>query len=72
MLFFYINTRGYYDGTAHTIQSWSDEEDNRERRRGSADDPIKSRTLAPSNILRVINQYVVAKQSKKTGFQFPF
>nr|XP_040218886.2 FHF complex subunit HOOK interacting protein 2A-like [Anopheles coluzzii] len=59
MLFFYINTRGYYDGTAHTIQSWSDEEDNRERRRGSADDPIKSRTLAPSNILRVINHFLL-------------
>uniref|UniRef100_A0A182PFF9 FHF complex subunit HOOK-interacting protein C-terminal domain-containing protein n=1 Tax=Anopheles epiroticus TaxID=199890 RepID=A0A182PFF9_9DIPT len=61
MLFFYINTRGYYDGTAQTIQSWSDEEDNRERRRGSADDPIKSRTLAPSNILRVINQQIVSE-----------
>uniref|UniRef100_A0AAG5CNW9 FHF complex subunit HOOK-interacting protein C-terminal domain-containing protein n=1 Tax=Anopheles atroparvus TaxID=41427 RepID=A0AAG5CNW9_ANOAO len=59
MLFFYINNRGYYDGTAQTIQSWSDEEDNRERRRGSAEDPIKSRTLAPSNILRVINHFLL-------------
>ncbi|XP_058061797.1 FHF complex subunit HOOK interacting protein 2A-like [Anopheles bellator] len=59
MLFFYINNRGYYDGNAQTIQSWSDEEDNRERRRGSADDPIKSRTLAPSNILRVINHFLL-------------
>ncbi|XP_052888608.1 FHF complex subunit HOOK interacting protein 2A-like [Anopheles moucheti] len=59
MLFFYINNRGYYDGSSQTIQSWSDEEDNRERRRGSADDPIKSRTLAPSNILRVINHFLL-------------
>ncbi|KFB43511.1 AGAP003125-PA-like protein [Anopheles sinensis] len=59
MLFFYINNRGYYDATAQTIQSWSDEEDNRERRRGSAEDPIKSRTLAPSNILRVINHFLL-------------
>ncbi|XP_049282142.1 FHF complex subunit HOOK interacting protein 2A-like [Anopheles funestus] len=59
MLFFYINNRGYYDGNSQTIQSWSDEEDNRERRRGSTDDPIKSRTLAPSNILRVINHFLL-------------
>uniref|UniRef100_A0A182R111 FHF complex subunit HOOK-interacting protein C-terminal domain-containing protein n=1 Tax=Anopheles farauti TaxID=69004 RepID=A0A182R111_9DIPT len=59
MLFFYINNRGYYDGNSQTIQSWSDEEDNRERRRGSAEDPIKSRTLAPSNILRVINHFLL-------------
>uniref|UniRef100_A0A182MRR9 FHF complex subunit HOOK-interacting protein C-terminal domain-containing protein n=1 Tax=Anopheles culicifacies TaxID=139723 RepID=A0A182MRR9_9DIPT len=59
MMFFYINNRGYYDGNSQTIQSWSDEEDNRERRRGSSDDPIKSRTLAPSNILRVINHFLL-------------
>ncbi|XP_053681161.1 FHF complex subunit HOOK interacting protein 2A-like [Anopheles nili] len=59
MLFFYINNRGYYDVSSQTIQSWSDEEDNRERRRGSAEDPIKSRTLAPSNILRVINHFLL-------------
>ncbi|XP_035796440.1 protein FAM160B1-like [Anopheles albimanus] len=60
MLFFYLNNRGYYDSNAQsTIQSWSDEEDNRERRRGSADDPIKSRTLAPSNILRIINHFLL-------------
>lgn len=57
MLFLYINNRGYYDlGATRNMQSWSDEEDNRERRRGSADGPIKSRTLAPHNILKVINK----------------
>ncbi|XP_021704456.1 protein FAM160B1 [Aedes aegypti] len=59
MIFFYINNRGYYDSNTQTIQSWSDEEDNRERRRGSAEDPIKSRTLAPNNILKVINHFLL-------------
>ncbi|XP_055640035.1 FHF complex subunit HOOK interacting protein 2A-like [Toxorhynchites rutilus septentrionalis] len=59
MIFFYINNRGYFDQNSHTIESWSDEEDNRERRRGSADDPIKSRTLAPHNILKVINHFLL-------------
>uniref|UniRef100_A0A182N6Q9 FERM domain-containing protein n=1 Tax=Anopheles dirus TaxID=7168 RepID=A0A182N6Q9_9DIPT len=76
LLFFYINNRGYYDSSSQTIQSWSDEEDNRVRRRGSAEDPIKSRTLAPSNILRVINQYDANRHYqtwiKKThGFCWP-
>lgn len=56
MIFYYINNRGYFDNAAETVQSWSDEEENRERRRGSADAPVKSRTLAPNNILKVINQ----------------
>ncbi|XP_058451957.1 FHF complex subunit HOOK interacting protein 2A-like [Malaya genurostris] len=59
MIFFYINSRGYVDNGSLTIQSWSDEEDNRERRRGSAVDPIKSRTLAPNNILKVINHFLL-------------
>lgn len=59
MIFFYINNRGYCDSNKQTIQSWSDEEDNRERRRGSAEDPIKSRTLAPNNILKVINHFLL-------------
>ncbi|XP_065095265.1 FHF complex subunit HOOK interacting protein 2A-like [Ochlerotatus camptorhynchus] len=59
MLFFYINNRGYYDSNTQTIESWSDEEDNRERRRGSAEGPIKSRTLAPNNILKVINNFLL-------------
>lgn len=56
MLFRYINNRGYFDPLAQQVQTWSDEEDERDKRRGSADGPIKSRTLAPSNILKVINQ----------------
>ncbi|XP_053697178.1 FHF complex subunit HOOK interacting protein 2A-like [Sabethes cyaneus] len=59
MIFLYVNNRGYFDSNAVTIQSWSDEEDNRERRRGSADNPIKSRTLAPHNILKVINHFLL-------------
>ncbi|XP_058822794.1 FHF complex subunit HOOK interacting protein 2A-like [Topomyia yanbarensis] len=59
MIFFYINSRGYVDNNTLTIQSWSDEEDNRERRRGSAENPIKSRTLAPHNILKVINHFLL-------------
>lgn len=57
MLFYYVNTRGYYDSSQQDqIESWSDEEENRERRRGSLEDPIKSRTLAPNNILKIINK----------------
>lgn len=60
MIFLYINNRGYYDNNAgRNIASWSDEEDNRERRRGSAEGPIKSRTLAPHNILKVINNFLL-------------
>lgn len=59
MIFFYLNCRGYFDQSAEVVQCWSDEEDNRERRRGSADGPIKSRTLAPSNILKVINNFLL-------------
>lgn len=59
MIFFYLNSRGYFDQSAEIVQCWSDEEDNRERRRGSADGPIKSRTLAPSNILKVINNFLL-------------
>lgn len=56
IVFRYVNTRGYYDYSSSIVQTWSDEEDERERRRGSADGPIKSRTLAPHNILKVINK----------------
>lgn len=59
MLFRYLETRGYYDVNAtSTIQTWSDEEDEREKQRSSASEPIKSVTLKPNNILKVINKYV--------------
>lgn len=57
MLFRYLETRGYYDVNAPTsIQTWSDEEDEREKRRSIASEPIKSTTLRPNNILKVINK----------------
>lgn len=59
MLFQYVNSRGYYDLTAASkvVQTWSDEEDERERSQDAKNtNPAKSRTLAPTNILKVINQ----------------
>lgn len=59
MLFQYVNSRGYYDVTAarQAVQTWSDEEDERERAdEASAGNQAKSRTLAPTNILKVINK----------------
>lgn len=58
MLFQYVNSRGYYDMTAagQVVQTWSDEEDERERAQDVHTGPAKSRTLAPTNILKVINQ----------------
>lgn len=58
MLFQYVNSRGYYDVTtaSQVVQTWSDEEEERERAQDVNTDPAKSRTLAPTNILKVINQ----------------
>ena len=57
MIFYYVNTRGYYDySRGKEIESWSDEEESREKRRGSIEDPIRSKTLAPNNILKIINK----------------
>lgn len=57
MLFRYLENRGYYDVNAPTsIQTWSDEEDEREKRQSSVSEPIKSTTLRPNNILKVINK----------------
>lgn len=57
MIFRYIETRGYYDITAASnIQTWSDEEDEREKRRSTATEPMKSTTMKPNNILKVINK----------------
>lgn len=68
ILFRFVNGRGYYD-PSHTIQSWSDEEDERDRRRGSVECRIKSRTLAPSNILKIINSFLslLPRQIMKEG-----
>ncbi|KAJ4448990.1 hypothetical protein ANN_00382 [Periplaneta americana] len=62
----YLITRSYYDNCASDslIGSWSDEEDERERHRDSptldfspGSSPV-SRTLAPSNINRVLNSFL--------------
>lgn len=60
MIFRYIETRGYYDAAASsTVQTWSDEEDEREKKRSSAAEPVKSTTLKPNNILKVINNFLL-------------
>lgn len=60
MVFIYICNRGYIDTTkAKDIDSWSDEEEAREKRRGSVDNAIKSKTMAPNNILKVINNFLL-------------
>ncbi|XP_011340334.1 protein FAM160B1 isoform X3 [Ooceraea biroi] len=64
LLLIYLSTRAYYDNTAadSAIASWSDEEDEREKeKKGSLDlsyEQSHSRTLAPSNIHRVINCFL--------------
>jgi hypothetical protein len=60
MLFIYVNGRGYFDSTkAGEIESWSDEEDQREKRRGSVENAMKSKTMAPNNILKIINNFLL-------------
>lgn len=60
----YLTNRGYYDNSAadSAIASWSDEEDEREREKKSALDLSSginhSRTLAPSNIHRILNCFL--------------
>lgn len=61
MIFRFVNTRGYYDSSAKLIHSWSDEEDEREKRiygqgQGQGQGVVRSKTLAPTNILKVINK----------------
>ncbi|XP_034952323.1 protein FAM160B1-like isoform X2 [Chelonus insularis] len=64
MIFSFLTSRGYYDNAAadSVIASWSDEEDEREReKKGSLDfsqEQTYSRTLAPSNIHRIINCFL--------------
>jgi Retinoic acid induced 16-like protein/Family of unknown function (DUF5917)/KELAA motif len=60
MLFIYINNRGYFDSAkGGEIESWSDEEDKREKRRGSVETAMKSKTMAPNNILKIINNFLL-------------
>lgn len=60
MLFIYVNNRGYYDSSkARDIESWSDEEEKREKRRGSMESAMKSKTMAPNNILKIINNFLL-------------
>lgn len=60
MIFIYVNNRGYYDlSKAREIESWSDEEDIREKRRGSVEEAMKSKTMAPNNILKIINNFLL-------------
>lgn len=58
MIFRYIHNRGYYDSNAAMtlVRTWSDEEDEREKRDSTATGPMKSNTLKPNNILKVINR----------------
>lgn len=60
MLFRYVNSRRYYDNRigAQPLRSWSDEEDDREKKEQIQRGTIRSKTLAPPNILKVINQLV--------------
>lgn len=67
MLFRYLETRAYYDSNAPSaIQTWSDEEDEREKQRSIASEPKKSVTLKPNNILKVINKWVTQGREKES------
>lgn len=60
MIFLYLSTRGYIDSSkSKEIESWSDEEESREKRRGSVENAMKSKTMAPNNILKVINNFLL-------------
>lgn len=60
MLFIYVSTRGYYDSSkTQEIESWSDEEEKREKRRASVENAMKSKTMAPNNILKIINNFLL-------------
>lgn len=60
MIFIYVSTRGYFDLTkVQDIDSWSDEEDIREKRRASVECAMKSKTMAPNNILKIINNFLL-------------
>lgn len=60
MILRFINNRNYYERC--TSGSWSDEEDEREKKLQSDKNNIQtSRTLAPSSIDKIINRYVYNK-----------
>ncbi|KAG4072221.1 hypothetical protein HA402_007631 [Bradysia odoriphaga] len=61
MIFRYLTGRGYYDQSSENqpIQTWSDEEEERGRLDGDVEGLKKSRTLAPSNILKIINYFLL-------------
>ncbi|XP_017301906.1 protein FAM160B1 [Diaphorina citri] len=54
----YVNTRAYHDteGCSDVINSWSDEEDEREKKSSDSKEHV-SRTLAPSNVDKIIERY---------------
>ncbi|XP_066603338.1 FHF complex subunit HOOK interacting protein 2A-like isoform X3 [Prorops nasuta] len=66
LVLMYLSSRGYYDNTAadSAIASWSDEEDEREKEREKKNyfdlsyEQSHSRTLAPSNIHRIVNCFL--------------
>lgn len=55
----YVQTRDYYNTNScdDPIRCWSDEEDEREKKRESTSDEHRSRTLAPSNVDRIIERW---------------
>jgi len=60
MILRFVNNRNYYERC--TSGSWSDEEDEREKKLLSDKNNIHtSRTLAPSSIDRIINRYIYNK-----------
>jgi hypothetical protein len=60
MLFLYVSTRGYIDPSkTREIECWSDEEEAREKRRASVDSAMRSKTMAPNNILKIINNFLL-------------
>lgn len=55
MILRFVNDRNYYERS--TLGSWSDEEDEREKKLLSNENNLSaSRTLAPSSIDRIINR----------------
>lgn len=63
----YLNKRAYYDTSSHhdktCMESWSDEEDAREREgtksnQGQDSTGLSSRTFAPSNIHKIIDSFL--------------
>uniref|UniRef100_A0A8D8LHL1 Protein FAM160B1 n=1 Tax=Cacopsylla melanoneura TaxID=428564 RepID=A0A8D8LHL1_9HEMI len=60
LVILYVKSRAYYDhaGSSELITSWSDEEDEREKKReDSKSEQHVSRTLAPSNVDKIIERY---------------